>query len=76
MRYVFDVFHHMLNQHVVTCCFLPHILFNSLCWQYVPQTLATFTLIRDTMYKQAGLSLPKLSNNYADALSYKNGSVH
>jgi len=28
------------------------------------------------MYKQAGLSLPKLSNNYADALSYKNGSVH
>jgi len=28
------------------------------------------------MYKQARLSLLKLSNNYADALSYKNGSDH
>jgi len=28
------------------------------------------------MYKQARLSPLKLFNNYADALSYKNGSDH
>jgi hypothetical protein len=28
------------------------------------------------VYKQARLSLLKLSNNYADALSYKIGSDH